>query len=90
MPRDYIGRCRPNWALEMAIYSLTGNARSPFRAEPAQTTIQIITIWNASGAQTQDVSFDLVDIQRIIIPTRFSGRFRNAFKTYDDEVVFAD
>jgi hypothetical protein len=39
---------------------------------------------------TQDVSFDLIDIQRIIIPTRFSRRFRNAFKTYDGEVFFAD
>src|SRR5438045_2051069 len=32
----YIGRCRPNWAVEMAVYSLTGNARSPFHAEPTQ------------------------------------------------------
>ena len=32
----YIGLCRSNWAVEMAIYSLTGNARSPFHAEPAQ------------------------------------------------------
>ena len=32
----YIGLCRPNWAVEIAIYSLTGNARSPFHAEPAQ------------------------------------------------------
>jgi hypothetical protein len=23
-PGDYIGRCRPNWTIEMAIYSLTG------------------------------------------------------------------
>jgi hypothetical protein len=26
--------CRPNWTVEMAIYSLTGNGRSPFHAEP--------------------------------------------------------
>jgi hypothetical protein len=39
---------------------------------------------------TQDVNFDLVDIQRIIIPTRFSRRLRNAFEAYDGEVLFAD
>jgi hypothetical protein len=39
---------------------------------------------------TQDVEFDLVDIQRIIIPTRFSERLRNAFKDYDGEILFAD
>jgi hypothetical protein len=39
---------------------------------------------------TQDVEFDLVDIQCIIIPTRFSQRLRNAFKDYDGEILFAD
>ena len=33
--RSNRGRCRPNWSLEMAICSLTGNAHSPFHAEPA-------------------------------------------------------
>jgi hypothetical protein len=33
LPSVYIGRCLPNCALEILIYSLTGNAPSPFHAE---------------------------------------------------------
>src|SRR6185437_6734275 len=36
-----MGRCHPNWTREMAIRSLTGNARSPFHAELARFDISI-------------------------------------------------
>lgn len=39
---------------------------------------------------TQDVTFGLFDIQRIIVPTRFSQRLRRAFKAYDGEIMFAE
>jgi hypothetical protein len=39
---------------------------------------------------SKDVEFDLSDIQRIIIPTRFSRRLRQAFPEYDGEIFFAD
>jgi len=42
--------------------------------------------WRSS----KDVEFDLIDIQRIIIPPAFSGGLRRAFPDYDGEVFFAD
>jgi abortive phage resistance protein AbiGi (putative antitoxin) len=39
---------------------------------------------------TKDVEFKLLDIQRIIVPTRFSRRLRSALPKYDGEVFFAD
>ena len=42
--------------------------------------------WRAS----QDVFFEMVDVQRIIVPTRFSQRFRRSFPSYDGEIFFAD
>ena len=42
--------------------------------------------WRAS----RDVTFELDDLQRIIIPARFRRRLRNDFPKYDGEVFFAD
>jgi len=39
---------------------------------------------------SQSVEFDLADVQRIIIPARFSRRLRKAFPAYDGELVFAE
>jgi len=39
---------------------------------------------------SRDVKFTLDDVQRIIIPARFSRRLRNDLPKYDGEVFFAD
>jgi hypothetical protein len=39
---------------------------------------------------SRDVTFELDDVQRIIIPARFRRRLRNDFPKYDGEVFFAD
>jgi len=36
------------------------------------------------------VKFDIGDVQRIIVPARFSRRLRNDFPDYDGEIFFAD
>ena len=39
---------------------------------------------------SRDVQFTLGDVQRIIIPVRFSRRLRRDFPKYDGEIVFGD
>jgi hypothetical protein len=39
---------------------------------------------------SRDVKFELEEVQRIIIPARFSRRLRKDFPEYDGEVFFAD
>jgi hypothetical protein len=39
---------------------------------------------------SRDVEFNVCEVQRIIIPARFSRRLRNDLKAYDGEVFFAD
>jgi hypothetical protein len=39
---------------------------------------------------SQNVPFTLDDVQRVIIPAFYSGRFRQDFPNFDGEVVFAD
>lgn len=38
----------------------------------------------------QDIHFTLGDVVRVIMPERFSGKFRDDFPAFDGEVIFAD
>jgi hypothetical protein len=39
---------------------------------------------------SQDVKFDLTDVQRIIIPVKYSDELRRDFPKFDGEIFFAD